>query len=145
MNNISDSQPPAPEEQQKIKNEASWVELLKSEIGRVIVGQKYLIDRLIVGLLANGHVLLEGVPGLAKTLAVKTLSQCLRADFKRIQPNSEGFRVMHFDAKKTTARQVPFDQDAYDAIEAYQRKINAKDEDVVFPPGQSRDPTNKYV
>jgi MoxR-like ATPase len=81
----SNTQPPAPEEQQKIKNEASWVELLKSEIGRVIVGQKYLIDRLIVGLLANGHVLLEGVPGLAKTLAVKTLSQCLRADFKRIQ------------------------------------------------------------
>ena len=79
------TQPPAPEEQQKIKNEASWVELLKSEIGQVIVGQKYLIDRLIVGLLANGHVLLEGVPGLAKTLAVKTLSQCLRADFKRIQ------------------------------------------------------------
>ena len=81
----SNTQPPAPEEQQKIKNEASWVELLKSEIGRVIVGQKYLVDRLIVGLLANGHVLLEGVPGLAKTLAVKTLSQCLRADFKRIQ------------------------------------------------------------
>ena len=79
------TQPPAPEEQHKIKNEASWVELLKSEIGQVIVGQKYLVDRLIVGLLANGHVLLEGVPGLAKTLAVKTLSQCLRADFKRIQ------------------------------------------------------------
>ena len=79
------TQPPAPEEQQKIKNEASWVELLKSEIGQDIVGQKYLVDRLIVGLLANGHVLLEGVPGLAKTLAVKTLSQCLRADFKRIQ------------------------------------------------------------
>ena len=79
------TQPPAPEEQRKIKNEASWVELLKSEIGQVIVGQKYLVDRLIVGLLANGHVLLEGVPGLAKTLAVKTLSQCLRADFKRIQ------------------------------------------------------------
>ena len=85
MNHISDNQPPAPEEQEKIKNEASWVELLKSEIGRVIVGQKYLVDRLIIGLLANGHVLLEGVPGLAKTLAVKTLSQCLRADFKRIQ------------------------------------------------------------
>ena len=79
------TQPPAPEEQKKIQNEASWVELLRREIGRVIVGQKYLIDRLIVGLLANGHVLLEGVPGLAKTLAVKTLSQCLRADFKRIQ------------------------------------------------------------
>ena len=79
------TQPPAPEKQKKIQNEASWVELLRREIGRVIVGQKYLIDRLIVGLLANGHVLLEGVPGLAKTLAVKTLSQCLRADFKRIQ------------------------------------------------------------
>ena len=64
-------QPPTPVEQEKIKNEASWVELLKSEIGRVIVGQKYLVDRLIIGLLANGHVLLEGVPGLAKTLAVK--------------------------------------------------------------------------
>ncbi len=81
----TNNQPPAPEEQQKIKNEASWVELLRSEIGRVIVGQKYLVDRLIVGLLANGHVLLEGVPGLAKTLAVKTLSQCMRAEFKRIQ------------------------------------------------------------
>ena len=52
--------PPAPEEQEKIKNEAAWVSLLKQEIGKVIVGQKYLIDRLIVGLLANGHVLLEG-------------------------------------------------------------------------------------
>ena len=78
-------QTPAPEEQRKIQNEASWVALLRSEIGRVIVGQKYLVDRLIIGLLANGHVLLEGVPGLAKTLAVKTLSQCLQADFKRIQ------------------------------------------------------------
>ena len=85
MNDISNNQPPAPEEQQQIKNEASWVELLKSEIGRVIVGQKYLVDRLIVGLLANGHVLLEGVPGLAKTLAVNTLSHFLRAGFKRIQ------------------------------------------------------------
>ena len=78
-------QTPAPEEQRKIQNEASWVALLRSEIGRVIVGQKYLVDRLIIGLLANGHVLLEGVPGLAKTLAVKTLSQCIQADFKRIQ------------------------------------------------------------
>ena len=79
------TQPPAPEDQERIRNEASWVNLLRQEIGKVIVGQKYLVDRLIVGLLANGHVLLEGVPGLAKTLAVKTLSQCLRAEFKRIQ------------------------------------------------------------
>ncbi|HAE12553.1 MAG TPA: ATPase, partial [Opitutae bacterium] len=63
----SSNQPPAPEEQERIKSEAEWVDLLRQEIGRVIVGQKYLVDRLIVGLLANGHVLLEGVPGLAKT------------------------------------------------------------------------------
>lgn len=79
------TKPPAPEDQERIRNEASWVNLLRQEIGKVIIGQKYLVDRLIVGLLANGHVLLEGVPGLAKTLAVKTLSQCLRAEFKRIQ------------------------------------------------------------
>ena len=78
-------QPPAPEDQERIRNEASWVDLLRQEIGKVIIGQKYLVDRLIVGLLANGHVLLEGVPGLAKTLAVKTIAQCLRAEFKRIQ------------------------------------------------------------
>ena len=81
----SNNLPPAPEEQERIKSEAAWVDLLRQEMGRVIVGQKYLVDRLIVGLLANGHVLLEGVPGLAKTLAVKTLAQCMRADFKRIQ------------------------------------------------------------
>ena len=79
------SQPPPPEEQERIRSEAAWVELLKREIGKVIVGQKYLVDRLIIGLLANGHVLLEGVPGLAKTLAVKTLAQCMKAEFKRIQ------------------------------------------------------------
>ena len=77
--------PPAPEQQEKVRTEAAWVELLRREIGRVIVGQKYLIDRLIVGLLANGHVLLEGVPGLAKTLAVKTLARCIKGDFRRIQ------------------------------------------------------------
>ena len=67
-------QPPAPEDQERIRSEGSWVELLKQEMGKVIVGQKYLVDRLIIGLLANGHVLLEGVPGLAKTLAVKNVS-----------------------------------------------------------------------
>jgi len=86
MNDTStENKPPAPEQQERIKSEASWVTLLRQEIGKVIVGQKYLIDRLIVGLLANGHVLLEGVPGLAKTLAVKTLADCIKADFKRIQ------------------------------------------------------------
>jgi MoxR-like ATPase len=81
----SSSKPPAPEEQELIKNESAWVSLLKQEIGQIIIGQKYLVDRLIVGLLANGHILLEGVPGLAKTLAVKTLSDCIKGEFKRIQ------------------------------------------------------------
>ena len=79
------AQPPAPEEQERIRSEAAWVELLKQEIGKVIVGQKYLVDRLIIGLLANGHVLLEGVPGLAKTLLVQTIAQSLGLEFNRIQ------------------------------------------------------------
>lgn len=85
MNSFTTQKPPAPEEQEKLRAEAAWVDLLRQEIGRVIVGQKYLVDRLIIGLLANGHVLLEGVPGLAKTLAVKTLARCMNAEFSRIQ------------------------------------------------------------
>ena len=64
---------------------ATWVAALRKEIGQVIVGQEYLVDRLLVGLLANGHVLLEGVPGLAKTLAVRTLASAIQAQFSRIQ------------------------------------------------------------
>ena len=64
---------------------ASWVADLRKEIGHVIVGQEHLVDRLLVGLLANGHVLLEGVPGLAKTLAVRTLASAIQAKFNRIQ------------------------------------------------------------
>lgn len=71
--------------QERVKKESAWIPLLRQEIGRVIVGQKYLVDRLIIGLLANGHVLLEGVPGLAKTLSIKTLSDALQTEFKRIQ------------------------------------------------------------
>lgn len=62
-----------------------WIDQLREEIGRVIVGQHYLVDRLLVGLLANGHVLLEGVPGLAKTLSIRTLAAATHADFNRIQ------------------------------------------------------------
>lgn len=58
---------------------------LKDEVGRVIIGQYYMLDRLLIGLLSNGHVLLEGVPGLAKTLAIKSLSQAINAKFSRIQ------------------------------------------------------------
>src|SRR5258707_3628289 len=68
-----------------VKEASAFAYRLREEVGNVIVGQRYLIDRLLVGLLANGHVLLEGVPGLAKTLAVKTLAQAIDASFRRIQ------------------------------------------------------------
>jgi MoxR-like ATPase len=70
---------------EKVKSASSFIEELVREIEKVIVGQKYLIDRLLVGLLANGHVLLEGVPGLAKTLSVKTLSDTIKTKFQRVQ------------------------------------------------------------
>lgn len=70
---------------EKVKSESGFIEALKAEIGKVIIGQKYLIDRLMVGLLANGHLLVEGVPGLAKTLSIKTLSQAVNTKFQRIQ------------------------------------------------------------
>lgn len=69
----------------QVREAASWVPALEAEIAKVIVGQKYLIDRLLVGLLANGHVLLEGVPGLAKTLSIRTLANAVDARFSRIQ------------------------------------------------------------
>jgi MoxR-like ATPase len=68
-----------------VEREALALRQVEAEIRKVIVGQDYLIERLLVGLLARGHMLIEGVPGLAKTLAVKTLAQCLAIDFKRIQ------------------------------------------------------------
>lgn len=70
---------------EKVQKESLFVQSLKTEIEKVIVGQRYLIERLIIGLLANGHVLVEGVPGLAKTLSIKTLSQAINATFQRIQ------------------------------------------------------------
>jgi MoxR-like ATPase len=70
---------------EKIQRESAFVDVLLSEIGKVIVGQKHMVERLLIGLLSNGHVLLEGVPGLAKTLAVKTLASAIQAKFQRIQ------------------------------------------------------------
>jgi MoxR-like ATPase len=69
----------------RIQKESAFVDILSMEMGKVIVGQKQLIDNLLIGLLANGHILLEGVPGLAKTLAISTLSQAIDAKFSRIQ------------------------------------------------------------
>jgi len=70
---------------ERVQQEAAALYRLRDEIGRVIVGQRYLVDRLLIGLLANGHVLLEGVPGLAKTLSIKTLAQTIDASFQRLQ------------------------------------------------------------
>ena len=64
---------------------SAWISPLREELGRVIVGQKHLLDRLLIALLTNGHVLLEGVPGLAKTLALRSLAHCLSVRFKRLQ------------------------------------------------------------
>ncbi|MGB0408578.1 MAG: AAA family ATPase [Opitutales bacterium] len=75
----------ASETNEKLTRATSWIPTLRAEIAEVIVGQHYLVDRLLVGLLANGHVLLEGVPGLAKTLSIRTLATATDADFKRIQ------------------------------------------------------------
>ena len=70
---------------ERVKQESGFVSALRAEMGRTIVGQSYLLDRMMIGLLANGHLLLEGVPGLAKTLAVKTLAAAINGSFQRIQ------------------------------------------------------------
>ncbi len=68
-----------------IERESAFVDMLMMEIGKVIVGQKYMVERLLIGLLTNGHILLEGLPGLAKTLAINTLANSIDASFRRIQ------------------------------------------------------------
>src|SRR3979490_1983184 len=70
---------------QDVQTLGQWIPALREEVSHVVVGQKYLIDRLLLGLLANGHLLLEGVPGLAKTLAVKTVAACIQTGFQRLQ------------------------------------------------------------
>ncbi len=70
---------------EKIERESAFVDLLTNEMSKVIVGQKYMIERLLIGLLGNGHILLEGVPGLAKTLAINTLSKAVQGSFSRVQ------------------------------------------------------------
>src|ERR1035437_8877570 len=69
----------------RIQRESAFIDLINLEMDKVIVGQKYMVDRLLIGLLSNGHILLEGVPGLAKTLAIKSLASCIHANFSRIQ------------------------------------------------------------
>ena len=70
---------------ERIQRESSFVDLITMEMNKVIVGQKHMVERLLIGLLSNGHILLEGVPGLAKTLAIKSLANTIDAKFSRIQ------------------------------------------------------------
>ncbi|MFT7343560.1 MAG: MoxR-like ATPase, partial [Lentimonas sp.] len=70
---------------EKVTVENFLVQKLKTEVSKIIVGQENMLDRLLIALLCNGHILLEGVPGLAKTLAIKTLSEAIQVDFSRIQ------------------------------------------------------------
>lgn len=70
---------------EKIERESAFVDLLMMEMNKVIVGQKHMVERLLIGLLGNGHILLEGVPGLAKTLAINTLAKAVQGKFSRIQ------------------------------------------------------------
>ena len=81
----SSTQPSLTELNEEIQTKTAWIELLRAEIGKVIIGNKNIVDQLLVGLLSNGHVLLEGLPGLAKTLLIKTIAQIFKLDFKRIQ------------------------------------------------------------
>lgn len=70
---------------EKVEKESAFIDLLTMEMNKVIVGQKYMIERLLIGLLGSGHILLEGVPGLAKTLAITTLSKAIDSSFSRVQ------------------------------------------------------------
>src|SRR5437870_2593331 len=70
---------------QEVRELGQWIPGLRQQVGHVVIGQKYLVDRLLLGLLANGHLLLEGVPGLAKTLTVKTMAACIQTGFQRLQ------------------------------------------------------------
>ena len=88
-----------------IEKESGFIDLLNMEIGKVIIGQKHMIESLLIGLLSNGHILLEGVPGLAKTLAISTLSKVIDVDFKRVQftpdlPPADLLGTMIYNQKK---------------------------------------------
>src|ERR1700736_5028675 len=69
----------------EVQQLGQWIPAVRAQVGHVVIGQKYLVDRLLLGLLANGHILLEGVPGLAKTLSVKKMAACIQAGFQRLQ------------------------------------------------------------
>jgi len=100
--------------QRDVEGQSAFCRTLKDAIGQVIVGQNHLIDRLLIALLADGHILLEGVPGLAKTLSVRTLADAIRADFRRLQFTPDllpadllGTMVYHPNTGEFSARKGP--------------------------------------
>src|SRR5690554_7261628 len=70
---------------EKIQQESAFIDVLSFEMNKVLIGQKHMVERLLIGLLGRGHILLEGVPGLAKTLAINTLAKAVQGSFSRIQ------------------------------------------------------------
>ncbi len=82
---MSDTQVDIKSLNEKIEKESAFVDLLQIELGKIIVGQQHMLERLLIGLLGEGHILLEGVPGLAKTLAINSLSKAIKASFSRVQ------------------------------------------------------------
>ncbi|MDR0647379.1 MAG: MoxR family ATPase [Puniceicoccales bacterium] len=85
METMMNSQMSLSELNERIQEQTAWIDLLKTEVGKVVIGNKAIVDRLLIGLLSNGHILLEGMPGLAKTLLIKTLAQLFQLKFQRIQ------------------------------------------------------------
>ena len=85
MNDVQLTRPSLQEINERIRDRSAFVDALLAEVGKVVVGQKPMLERLLIGVLTGGHVLLEGVPGLAKTLTIKTLARCVRVGFSRIQ------------------------------------------------------------
>jgi MoxR-like ATPase len=85
MTDVQLTRPSLQEINERIRDRSAFVDALLAEVGKVVVGQKPMLERLLIGVLTGGHVLLEGVPGLAKTLTIKTLARCVRVGFSRIQ------------------------------------------------------------
>ena len=100
---------------EKIEKESSFIDLLTLEINKIIVGQKRMVESLLIGLLGKGHILLEGVPGLAKTLAINTLSKSVKGSFSRIQFTPDllpadviGTMIYNIKENDFSIKKVPF-------------------------------------
>ncbi len=128
---------------EKIEKESAFVDLLTLEMNKVIVGQKHMIERLLIGLLGQGHILLEGVPGLAKTLAINTLSQAVAGSFSRIQFTPDllpadvvGIMIYNIKANDFTIKKGPIFENFILADEI--NRAPAKDQSALLEAMQER-------